>query len=648
MWSIEEASLKLARLRELPYGTARTAAAEFTARTIENEGPEQKLPEALLTLVEAYVFGTPNPASFATFSKLLRLWDAHPEHFSEYDSRTLFWQFKWITGDLAAWPQISRQQARGLLDEMRKRYALAGFSAAAVDRAEYMWAGHLGLDEEAERWRAAWLAHGEDEMDCESCKIGGELRDHIVAGEFQQAVDLGAPTTDFCNREPANSHRQLALAYLELGDGVAAGQHLARAQAARDQYDPDDLGLEFEVLARGGQLAEALDLLVRQGQRALRLTDDPGSNRSFLRYLIAGLAWAVEEHGQLETGLAQGATLAELYRWALDESAPLAAAFDARAGNSRFTEALEAAQEEPRLTDLVLVSAVNFGGSAAAGESGGLDAAAGVNETDAARPTGGFTVDGKPWPPTPSADESDPAATAEGFLAGGDLVQAAYWYERAGATEEAAGRSVQAGCFFAEAARALAGLRQRDRALELFERAWPLLVSGGSAARLLLAVARAWGEVAETAGNVQGLATALDTAGQVAERELTAAQAAGAQPWVQKNASMLVLSAGDLAARAFAALGQWQDAARLAAEVAEVYEKAGEGARAGSSWLLAGQAAWEAKDAAAASRALEAAVAAFGAADRRESKAAALNLLIEVLNETGQTHRVEELLGGLL
>jgi len=41
MWSLEEANLKIARLREMPYGTGRTAAAEFIARTIENEGPEQ-------------------------------------------------------------------------------------------------------------------------------------------------------------------------------------------------------------------------------------------------------------------------------------------------------------------------------------------------------------------------------------------------------------------------------------------------------------------------------------------------------------------------------------------------------------------------------------------------------------------------------
>lgn len=261
------------------------------------------LPEAYLNLVEAYVFGQPTPASFAVFSKLLRLYDAHPEHFDEFTARTLFWQFKWIIGDMTAYPQISKEQARELLDEMRRRYRLAGMGEMAPDRAEYMWAAHIGEDEAAETWRARWLAHGEDEMDCGSCRHGGILRDHVTDGEFEAAVRLGAPTEDLCNREPAASHRQLALAYLHLGDGEAAGRHLLRAAANRDQYDPDDLGVEFEVLARGQNLQAAFDLLSDHGKRALDLAGDPGDNRNFLRYIVAGLAWALEDHGDMPTGL---------------------------------------------------------------------------------------------------------------------------------------------------------------------------------------------------------------------------------------------------------------------------------------------------------------------------------------------------------
>ena len=352
MWSTHEAAQKIAATRDLPYGSARTAAMEYITRTLEREGPESMLPEAYLNLVEAYVFGQPTPASFAVFSKLLRLYDAHPEHFDEFTARTLFWQFKWIIGDMTAYPQISKAQARELLDEMRRRYRLAGMGEMAPDRAEYMWAAHIGEDEAAETWRARWLAHGEDEMDCGSCRQGGILRDHVTDGEFETAVRMGAPTEDLCNREPAASHRQLALAYLHLEDGEAAGRHLLRAAANRDQYDPDDLGVEFEVLARGQNLQAAFDLLADHGKRALDLAGDPGDNRNFLRYIVAGLAWALEDHGDMPTGLrpagqVERATLRELYDWALAESRPLAQAFDRRAGNTRFSESLKAATELP-------------------------------------------------------------------------------------------------------------------------------------------------------------------------------------------------------------------------------------------------------------------------------------------------------------
>ena len=303
MWSTHEATQKIAATRDLPYGSARTAAIEYITRTLEREGPEAILPEAYLNLVEAYVFGQPTPASFAVFSKLLRLYDSRPDYFNELTARTLFWQFKWIVGDLTAYPQISQAQARELLDKMRKRYLLAGMGQSAPDRAEYMWASHLGLDQEAEDWRARWLSHGEDEMDCGSCRVGGILRDHVTDGQFEQALALGVPKEDLCNREPASSHRQLALACLHLGDGLAAGRHLLRARAHSDHYDPDDLGVEFEVLARGQQLEAAFSLLAEHGKQALDLAGDPGNNRNFLRYLVAGLAWALEEHGDMPTGL---------------------------------------------------------------------------------------------------------------------------------------------------------------------------------------------------------------------------------------------------------------------------------------------------------------------------------------------------------
>lgn len=612
MWSTHEAAQKIAATRDLPYGSARTAAMEYITRTLEREGPKPMLPEAYLNLVEAYVFGQPTPASFAVFSKLLRLYDAHPEHFDEFTAHTLFWQFKWIIGDMTAYPQISKAQARELLDEMRRRYRLAGMGEMAPDRAEYMWAAHIGEDEAAETWRARWLAHGEDEMDCGSCRHGGILRDHVTDGEFEAAIRMGAPTEDLCNREPAASHRQLALAYLHVEDGEAAGRHLLRAAANRDQYDPDDLGVEFEVLARGQNLQAAFDLLADHGKRALDLAGDPGDNRNFLRYIVAGLAWALEDHGDMPTGLRPAgqtsrATLRELYNWALDESRPLAQAFDRRAGNTRFSESLEAAIELPALVPIVLPTGADGAGSASLTEA---DAAEGT-------PTGGTGATGAtPLSFTP----------VESYLA-------------VAREHEAAGASLEAGMAYAEAAFLVlaGGPVTGAQALEahgFFETAWPLLADGGAAPALLAEVVRVWAPVAERVDELEALCTPVNELQELARQ--------AAHPDL-----LTVMQAQDLAARLSLAAGD-SASQQLVDELVETYRENECLEQAARLLVVAAEAATAAGQSELAIGRYELAAESFEPLRLKKSRAAALDACIELLRATGQEHRVEALLAELM
>lgn len=611
MWSTHEAAQKIAATRDLPYGSARTAAMEYITRTLEREGPKPMLPEAYLNLVEAYVFGQPTPASFAVFSKLLRLYDAHPEHFDEFTAHTLFWQFKWIIGDMTAYPQISKAQARELLDEMRRRYRLAGMGEMAPDRAEYMWAAHIGEDEAAETWRARWLAHGEDEMDCGSCRHGGILRDHVTDGEFEAAIRMGAPTEDLCNREPAASHRQLALAYLHVEDGEAAGRHLLRAAANRDQYDPDDLGVEFEVLARGQNLQAAFDLLADHGKRALDLAGDPGDNRNFLRYIVAGLAWALEDHGDMPTGLRPAgqtsrATLRELYNWALDESRPLAQAFDRRAGNTRFSESLEAATELPALVPIVLPTGADGAGSASLTEA---DAAEGT-------PTGGTGATGAtPLSFTP----------VESYLA-------------VAGEHEVAGASLEAGLAYAEAAFLVlaGGPVTGAQALEahgFFETAWPLLADGATPA-LLAEVVRLWAPVAERVNDLEALRAPVNELQELAQQ--------AAHPDL-----LTVMQAQDLAARLSLAAGD-SASQQLVDELVETYRENECLEQAARLLVVAAEAATAAGQSELAIGRYELAAEFFEPLRLKKSRAAALDACIELLRATGQEHRVEALLAELM
>ena len=97
---------ELRGLRNLPYGTARTAATETIVRRVEAEGPRESLAEALLDLVEAYTFSGEGAKSFVTFARLPRLWDQSPELFDATDRRNLFWEFKWIAADPVSYTHL--------------------------------------------------------------------------------------------------------------------------------------------------------------------------------------------------------------------------------------------------------------------------------------------------------------------------------------------------------------------------------------------------------------------------------------------------------------------------------------------------------------------------------------------------------------
>ena len=102
-----EVRRELREIRAMPYGSARTAAAEVIVRRIDAEGPQERLAEALLDLVEAYSFTGQGHRSFVAFARLLRLWDSQPEVFDESDEHNLFWEFKWVAGDLPDFPEIT-------------------------------------------------------------------------------------------------------------------------------------------------------------------------------------------------------------------------------------------------------------------------------------------------------------------------------------------------------------------------------------------------------------------------------------------------------------------------------------------------------------------------------------------------------------
>ncbi|MBN9611854.1 MAG: hypothetical protein J0H64_00010, partial [Actinobacteria bacterium] len=91
---------EIAALSSMPFGQARTSAAEAIVRKVEAEGPRQHLAWALSNLVEAYTFSGSDDQAIVPFTRMLRLWDESPELFDEQDRNAMFWEYKWIADSI--------------------------------------------------------------------------------------------------------------------------------------------------------------------------------------------------------------------------------------------------------------------------------------------------------------------------------------------------------------------------------------------------------------------------------------------------------------------------------------------------------------------------------------------------------------------
>lgn len=207
-----DAEHALAEIRRMPYGTARTAAAETLTREIEATGPASTLPEALLDLVEAYTFSSEGLRAFVTFARLLRLHDEHPESFTEGDTRNLYWEYKWVAADLPVFPEITVAQAQAFLDDMHRRFALAGLGTRSVSMSAFRWAWQAGLPH-ADRALEEWLATPRDEYeDCAACTVGHQVDFFTSTGRPEEALHRGLGQHGTCNLEPTRTLHALALA----------------------------------------------------------------------------------------------------------------------------------------------------------------------------------------------------------------------------------------------------------------------------------------------------------------------------------------------------------------------------------------------------------------------------------------------------
>ncbi|MER5400185.1 tetratricopeptide repeat protein [Streptomyces sp. NPDC002599] len=354
---------------EQPEGPGRNARAEQLLVEAERLNIPLAVVEALVHQLKVYNYSSEKGKMFVPFSRLLRMWDEHPEDFDEFEIHSLHWVFKWVSAGMLDQPHVPLASIEKWLGEMERRYRLAGHSERAVRGAEFSVAAHLGDLERAERAYTAWLAADRDSMaDCHACELHGQGWWRAVRGADEEALELWAPVLRgeyTCAHEPHTVLASSLLPLLRLGRTEEARSHhlrgfrLVRAmESLRGAYAD-----HVEFCALTGNEARALELLA---ERPAYFTDsgDPRSRLDFMsvvalamdRLTVLGLG------GQSVPGPAgRGWTAAELAVHARGEALALAARFDERNGTSYVGERARARMDQP-----VLVGRLSLGVRSAA------------------------------------------------------------------------------------------------------------------------------------------------------------------------------------------------------------------------------------------------------------------------------------------
>ncbi|MBW0253295.1 hypothetical protein [Cellulomonas sp. PS-H5] len=657
--TLDEANREITRVRQMPYGLARTQAAERQVRLVDAEGPDAARAYALGTLVEAYQWGGEVDRSFVAFARLLRWWDEHPEHFDEQDRHGLFWSFKWMISGLADFPTVPAEQIDRTLADMERRYALAGNGMDAVAYERFAWARQRGAAD-VEAAYQAWIATPRDDFSqCEACDPGDRAAWLIGTDRAEEGIRIIEQTLaedPSCASEPADMLSYLAEAYLDQGRPRDAARTHRRAVAALAEAESDMVGARgrrVRLLARGGQ-AERAVRAIEADQQYLTGGDTPYSRLAFAR-LVGAATHVLRSAGQgdlpVRLTVVPATTVTELDDWLRSEATALARQFDARNGTSAESESVARAWATEPAADALDLDVLPRGLAA----RGGAVPAAGGSGDDAAASDGAGTAtsaDGAAPADARRAAPADPAALvaeAERLAGTGDLESAAGAYLDAAVAFEGAGLLTESGFGYAEAAHCAQVLGDDDGAASGYAAAVARLRAADVPATVVTPVVVAWAGAAAVTGQAEAVLAEADglllrlTADAAPDDDDRAPELVAREQAEHRRAAA---DLDDAAARLLATLGgpeRSAAAATRAQSAAEAYAGLGALADAAHAFWLAGRlhdglgsvedAVWH----------LESAMEGFQAARQRAPHGEVANALVDVLRRSGQDARADDL-----
>lgn len=342
----EEIERGLAENRRAPGGAARNAHAEALAGAAEASGDTALFRAALDNLINAYLYSAESPKLLVPFARLLQEYDKDPGSFSESATHSLFWQFKWVATAIGNSPDIPLESAAGWLDDMERRYRIAGYSERPVREAQMWLADVTGDDERAERAFRAWRGAERDRMsDCQACEDNSQGQYAALHGDDAQALDVWKHVLAgerVCAEEP---HRVLAvslLPLLRLGRfDEARSHHLRGYRLVRGNESLlPSVGRHIEFCALTGNESRGLEILAEHAPHMGPPADDRDQLVFHGGVLVLLRRLRELGHGQSPAVPYDGVphTVTELYGTLLAGSLDSARRFDARNGTTRISD----------------------------------------------------------------------------------------------------------------------------------------------------------------------------------------------------------------------------------------------------------------------------------------------------------------------
>lgn len=629
----------IARVQQMPLGLTRTLSAERLVAEVEAEGPEASLAYAYLVLVESYAHTGQGQKALVPYTAALRLFDSRPDLFDNTDRQMLLWAAKWVVADVMEIPEIPVSRVNALLDDMERRYRLAGAGVDAVAHLRAQWADEQHAADVVDIYEK-WVATPRDDFSqCEVCDPGDRAAFLFGFDRQDEAISLIETTLaqgNTCLSEPADMLSRVALAYLDSGRTAEAITAHRRTLAALDNAGATLEGVQARALAflaRAGAAEAVVRRIVEIEPLLLAPGLTPGTQMSTLSWLGRSATAAATVAPELVVASPAAGTLAvgAYGLWCKEQALKIGRRFDLRYGDDHTTRRILDHWDLPVVPlDLGVV-----GATFSAAEEPNRPQPQG--ETQEELPQQMLSAAAGP-----GADVNYLAA-AEDAAAQGDLAGAVPNYLQAATDFVQAGELADAGFAYAEAARCAQVLEDHFGAQPLFVRAGELLEAGGVDPALIGPVIRAWAMSATAVGLGAEVLAQLAAAVAQLEVEPTAGEPSHLAAIRHLEAARLL----DTQARVLASVGEIAAALEIIGVAADrLAALKADRETAAAAWL-AGRLAGQLGQIDVAKERLLAAAAVMSRMREKDERVKVLDDLVQILRSSGNEDQIDAVLSSI-